>query len=109
MRVRRGKGNGEIIIMYMCLISSSDVYIHCAQVWYSWPVLLEAISIAWLPAPSCTIAIYITLLINLPPPSFFHPPSFPVIPPFFLHPSFINYKTTLYIEAYATYDKQNNN
>ena len=31
---RRGKGNGEIIIMYMCLISSSDVYIHCAQVWH---------------------------------------------------------------------------
>ena len=58
MRVRRGKGNGEIIIMYMCLISSSDVYIHCAQVWYSWLVLLGAISIAWLPAPSCDIAIY---------------------------------------------------
>ena len=35
---RRGKGNGEIIIMYMCLISSSDVYIHCAQVWYGWLV-----------------------------------------------------------------------
>ena len=49
---RRGKGNGEIIIMYMCLISSSDVYIHCAQVWYGWLVLLGAISIAWLPAPS---------------------------------------------------------
>ena len=58
MRVRRGKGNGEIIIMYMCLISSSDVYIHCAQVWYSWLVLLEAVSIAWLPAPSCAIAIH---------------------------------------------------
>ena len=49
---RRGKGNGKIIIMYMCLISSSDVYIHCAQVWYGWLVLLGAISIAWLPAPS---------------------------------------------------------
>ena len=46
MRVRRGKGNGVIIIMYMCLISSSEVYIHHAQVWYSWLVLLEAVSIA---------------------------------------------------------------
>ena len=49
---RRGKGNSVIIIMHMCLISSSDVYIHCAQVWYGWLVLLGAISIAWLPAPS---------------------------------------------------------
>ena len=58
MRVRRGKGNGMIIIMYMYLISSSDVYIHCAQVWYSWLVLLEAIPTAWLPALSCAITIH---------------------------------------------------
>ena len=57
----RGKGNDVIIIMYICLISSSDVYTHCAQVWYSWLVLLEVISIAWLPAPSCAIAVYLSV------------------------------------------------
>ena len=38
----------------------SDMYTHCAQVWYSW-LRLGAISIAWLPAPSCAIAIYLSV------------------------------------------------